>query len=152
MKKIIEIPWKGDERFKRWIKTVESVNISKANGYAFEGRWLQFGKKAELEIGSLILCYRELGTRKNHEPKVTVFRVEEDGRLSSVLETTGWSWALDLRDRVAEILAENKKDDLSDLEKALAALRKILQESSNEPALEALREVEKVLRSEDLIQ
>jgi len=151
MKKIIEIPELGDERFKRWAKKIDRVDLNHSNGYAFEGQWLQYGRKAELEVGTLILLYREVGSRKNHQPKVTVARVEEDGKLNPILKTLGWNWALDLRDSVAELLAE-KKEEVSDLEKALKALRKILQESCNEPALEALREVEKVLRSEDLIQ
>jgi len=61
MKKIVMIPETLDGRKKTWRKHLGSVDKTKANGYAFVGNWLQAGERAELEVGSFILCYDELG-------------------------------------------------------------------------------------------
>ena len=111
VKAIVQIPAKKDDRKKSWAKVLESVDITKSNGYAFVGNWLRRGEKAELPIGSYVLTYDEPGSMKNWYPLVKLYRVTPDG-LEAVLEYEGEigerSWALAVRDRIAEILAESR--------------------------------------------
>ena len=111
MKKIIVIPGTLDYRNKTWRKLLEKVDKEKANGYAFIGSWLREGERAELEVGSLILCYDEVGTR-NWRPVVRLFKVLENG-LEEVYRWEGrvreYSWALAVRDEIAAILTEEQE-------------------------------------------
>ena len=75
MKKIVMVPETLDERKKSWRKLLEGVDKEKANGYAFVGEWLKAGERAELEVGSFILCYDEAGSMKNWYPVVRMFKV-----------------------------------------------------------------------------
>jgi len=109
MKKIVMIPETLDGRKKTWRKHLGSVDKTKANGYAFVGNWLQAGERAELEVGSFILCYDELGSMKNWYPVVRLFKVVENGDgLEEVFYWKGGygerSWALAVRDEIAAIL------------------------------------------------
>jgi len=70
MKKIVMIPETLDERKKTWRKLLEGVDKEKANGYAFVGEWLKAGERAELEVGSFILCYDEAGSMNNDGRKL----------------------------------------------------------------------------------
>ena len=107
-KVIVQIPREG--RWKSWAKLLERVDRSKPNGFAFEGEFLRRGERAEVPVGSLILVYTEEGSRKNWYPVVHVLRAEADGSLTTLLEWVGEvrerSWALAVRDKVAELLAE----------------------------------------------
>jgi len=109
MKKIVMIPETLDERKKTWRKLLTQVDKTKANGYAFIGNWLRAWERAELEMGSFILCYDEPGSVKNWYPVVRVFKVVENG-LEKVYRWEGnfgeRSWALAVRDDIAAILAE----------------------------------------------
>jgi hypothetical protein len=109
MKKIVIIPEALDDRKKSWRKLLTQVDKTKANGYAFIGEWLCEGERAELEVGSFVLCYDETGSRKYTCPVVRLFKVEEN----SLQEVFYWeghygerSWALAVRDDIAAILAE----------------------------------------------
>lgn len=110
MKAIVTIPSAVDSRKRSWAKALRSVDTTKANGYAFEGEWVRRGERAELDVGSLVLMYDEPGSVKNWYPLVRVARVEADGTLHEVLSYEGEvgerSWALAVRDRVADLLAE----------------------------------------------
>lgn len=111
MKKIVMVPETLDDRHKCWRKTLEKVDVTKTNGYAFEGEWLRAGERAELEIGNFILCYDEAGSMKNWYPVVRLFKVVENGNgLEEVYRWEGEvrerSWALAVRDEIAAILAE----------------------------------------------
>lgn len=109
MKKIVMIPETLDRRKKTWRKHLERVDKEKTNGYAFIGEWLRAGERAELGIGSFILCYDEAGSMKNWYPVVRMFKVVENG-LEEVHHWEGdiheRSWALAVRDDIAAILAE----------------------------------------------
>jgi hypothetical protein len=111
MKKIVMIPGTLDGRKKTWRKHLERVDKEKTNGYAFIGEWLREGERAELEMGSFILCYDEPGSMKNWYPVVRLFKVVENG--NGLEEVYRWegdvherSWALAVRDEIAVILAE----------------------------------------------
>ena len=109
MKKIVMIPETLDDRNKCWRKLLAEVDREQSNGYAFIGEWLREGERAEVEIGSLILCYDETGSRKYRRPEVRVFKVVESG-LEEVYHWEGnfgeRSWALAVRDDIADILTE----------------------------------------------
>lgn len=111
MKKIVMVPETLDDRHKCWRKMLEKVDTTKANGYAFVGEWLRAGERAELEMGSFILCYDEAGSMKNWYPVVRMFKVVENG-LEEVFRWEGAvrerSWALAVRDAIAAILAETQ--------------------------------------------
>ena len=109
MKKIVVIPETLDGRKKTWRKLLTQVDKTKANGYAFIGEWLRAGERAELKVGSFILCYDEAGSMKNWYPVVRLFKVLEND-LEEVFRWEGrvreYSWALAVRDDIAAILAE----------------------------------------------
>jgi len=109
MKKIVMIPGTLDDRKKTWRKHLERVDKEQTNGYAFIGNWLRAGERAELEMGSFILCYDEPGSVKNWHPVVRLFKVVEDG-LEEVYHWKGnvreYSWALAVRDEIAALLDE----------------------------------------------
>jgi hypothetical protein len=104
MKKIVEIRYEGDYRFKNWQKVLTSVDLSKSNGYAFRGEFLPAGK-AELEVGTFLLYYGEKGSRRNQDPLAVLKKVTDEG-LEEVYrkEDLGKRWALDVRDEIAEIV------------------------------------------------
>ena len=110
MKKIVIIPETLDDRKKSWRKHLERVDKEKTNGYAFVGEWLKAGERAELEVGSFILCYDEAGSMKNWYPVVRMFKVGVENDLDYVYRWEGnireRSWALAVRDEIAAILAE----------------------------------------------
>jgi hypothetical protein len=114
MKKIVMVPGTLDDRHKCWRKLLEKVDTTKANGYAFVGDWLRAGERAELEVGSLVLCYDDVGSRKNWRPVVRLLKVLENGA-EDFEEVFRWegdfrerSWALAVRDDIAAILAEEQ--------------------------------------------
>jgi hypothetical protein len=110
MKAIVEIQYEGDSRFKKWAKVLKSVDQSKSNGYAFQGDFINSGK-AELEIGTYILFYGEKGSMKYHDPMVSVQKVTENGLEEMYRkEDLDRHWALDVRDEIAKIINEMKKE------------------------------------------
>ena len=110
MKKIVMVPRTLDSRHKCWRKMLEKVDTTKANGFAFIGEWLRAGERAELEVGSLILCYDEAGSMKNWYPVVRLLKVGIENDLEEIFRWEGntreRSWALAVRDEIAAILAE----------------------------------------------
>ena len=108
MKKIVMIPGNLDSRHKCWRKMLTQVDTTKANGFAFVGDWLRAGERAELEVGSLILCYDDVGSRKNWRPVVRLLKVAIENDLEEVFRWDGdfreRSWALAVRDDIAAIL------------------------------------------------
>lgn len=113
MKKIVEIPQSLDSRKKTWRKLLKSVDLTQKTGYAFNGDWLKAGEKDELSIGDHIMAYDEEGSMKNWYPVVRLFRVEESG-LNEVFSWDGStgqrSWALDVRNKIHQIINEKTKE------------------------------------------
>lgn len=108
---ICKVPYPTDDRHKNWAKLVTAVDVTKTNGYAFEGPWLKRGQLAELPVGGVVLLYDEVGSRKNHEPWVTIhvvgpsgFKLDADYKLVSTQSARGLDWALKLRDTAAKLL------------------------------------------------
>jgi len=117
VKSIVIIPSSKDSRKKTWRKQLEGVDKSKSNGYAFIGGWLKAGERAELEAGTFVLTYDEPGSMKNWKPLVRLFKVTGEG-LEKIFDWEGdyceRSWALAVRDKIADILAEAKHEQGED--------------------------------------
>jgi hypothetical protein len=126
---IIDIPDARDYRFKAWRKLVTGVDTTKTNGYAFLGEFLRTGRKAEVEVGSLIMLYDEVGSHRYHLPHVRVARVSEDGTLETLVERkSSADWALEIRDQVAALFRQAATDELTSLRAEAEALRARLAE------------------------
>ena len=112
MKKIVMIPGTMDDRHKCWRKVLTHVDKNQSNGFAFIGDWLRAGERAELEIGSIILAYDVVGSRKNWRPVVRLLKVGVENDLDEIFRWEGdfreRSWALAVRDDIAAILAEEQ--------------------------------------------
>ncbi len=95
----------GDRRFKQWAKWVTAVDLSKTNGYAFEGEFLSLNRKHRLPVGAVILFYGRFGSAKHNKPAVEVCRVGPYGlETIFVKKPLDESWALDVMEDVAALL------------------------------------------------
>jgi hypothetical protein len=118
----IEIPMVGDERHKNWAKVVDSVDSSKASGWAFEGPFVATGGIQDVPIGSVLLVYGERGSRANPQIAARVYRVNPDSTISLEAEAKGKAWARTLRDPVERCLGmDSAVPDLSYLSDQLLA-------------------------------
>jgi len=118
----IEIPLVGDERHKNWAKVVDSVDSSKASGWAFEGPFVATGGIQDVPIGSVLLVYGERGSRANPQIAAKVYRVNPDSTISLEAEAKGKAWARTLRDPVERCLGmDSAAPDLSYLSDQLLA-------------------------------
>ena len=108
-RRIVFISPIGDRRFKRWVKVVTGVDTTIPNGYAFQGTFIGFDRKAELEIGTVLLYFGMEGTRTRQWPCVALKEVTPDG-LETLYERSDLdrSWALDVRDDIAAIVAARR--------------------------------------------
>jgi hypothetical protein len=113
----------GDRRFKQWVKTVERVDTTVSNGYAFEGSFIRFDRKAELPVGTFLLYFGMEGSRRFQRPCVALKEVTPDGRLETIYERDGLdlAWALDVRDDIAAIIAARRSSSSADGAIAAAA-------------------------------
>lgn len=106
-KVIIDLPT-FDDRHKHWIKQVTGVDKEKSNGYAFKGSFLKAGSTVELPVGTLLLYYYGDGSMKNYTVEVEVHRVTPEGLKATDIKTSRdnrkvGGWALDIRDKLAEL-------------------------------------------------
>jgi hypothetical protein len=77
-RRIVFISPIGDRRFKQWVKTVEAVDTTVPNGYAFQGTFVRFDRKVELPIGTLLLYFGMEGSRRFQRPCVALREVTHD--------------------------------------------------------------------------
>jgi hypothetical protein len=122
-RRIVFISPIGDRRFKRWVKVVTGVDTTIPNGYAFQGTFIGFDRKAELEIGTFLLYFGMEGTRTRQWPCVALKEVTPEGRLETLYERDrlDLSWALDVRDDIAAIVAARRSSSSADGAIAAAA-------------------------------
>jgi hypothetical protein len=120
-KVIITMPKPLDSRWKVWVKILERVNVSRQNGYAFVRKFIPLSSKVhdvrlERKVGELIMMYSEEGSNKYHKPTVILFEVTEEG-LKEIFrhECSGHiGWALEVRDKIAQIVEEGDKSKQSE--------------------------------------
>jgi hypothetical protein len=96
-----------------WFKLIESVDITKKDGYAFNGDFLKLDQEIELPIGAIVVEKEPVGSVKSGSHEGNIYRVVEspiDDVLNPHLELIEYfEWRkefLSFRDRVAELLAE----------------------------------------------
>lgn len=119
----VDVPLVGDERHKNWAKVVESVDDTRASGWAFEGPFVATGGIQDLPMGATLLVYGERGSRANPQITARVYTVNPDSTLSLEAEAKGKAWARTLRDPVERCLgADSKAPDLSFISDELLAL------------------------------
>jgi len=119
----VDVPLVGDERHKNWAKVVESVDDTRATGWAFEGPFVATGGIQDLPMGATLLVYGERGSRANPQITARVYTVNPDSTLSLEAEAKGKAWARTLRDPVERCLgADSKAPDLSFISDELLAL------------------------------
>ena len=109
-KVIITIPSPEMTARKSWAKHLVRINTSKTNGFAFEGKWLEIGRKAELEVGAYILIYHDFGSRTRTRSVVQLLRVTPDANLELIMEVQGDDWAIELRDKAAELVNRTESE------------------------------------------
>jgi hypothetical protein len=115
-KVIIDLPDDGLSVSKRqyagaksWIKLLTGVDVTKSDGYAFEGTFCRFNETIEVPDGTWFLAYVEdkSSTGRLRDREVTLYRVT-DGALNEIaFYRTGFGkgWALRCRDQIAAHLA-----------------------------------------------
>jgi hypothetical protein len=103
----VDVPLVGDERHKNWARIVESVDNSKASGWAFEGPFVATGGIQDIPSGSTLLVYGERGSRANPQITARVYTVNPDSTLSLEAEAKGKAWARTLRDPVERCLGQD---------------------------------------------
>jgi len=119
----VDVPLLGDERHKNWAKVVESVDESRASGWAYEGPFVATGGIQDLPMGATLLVYGERGSRANPQIMARVYTVNPDSTLSLEAEAKGKAWARTLRDPVERCLGvDSRAPDLSYLSDELLAL------------------------------
>lgn len=106
-KVIIDLPT-FDDRHKHWIKVLSGVDQDKSNGYAFQGSFAKAGSTVELPVGTILLYYYGSGSMKNYTVEVEVHRVTPEGLKATDIKTSRdnrkvGGWALDIRDKLAEL-------------------------------------------------
>lgn len=104
----IDVPLVGDDRHKNWAKIVTNVDESLATGWAFEGEFIATGGVQDVPAGSIVLVYGERGSRTRPQIAARVLVAHADGTASIVAEAKGRAWARTLRDRVVELLDEQR--------------------------------------------
>jgi hypothetical protein len=126
----------GSGRRTGWARTVRDLDRSRVGAKALVGEYLQDEVETELEVGTLVLQVKPIGSVKNGFDGAALYRVSEQGRLEPCpcsADGLYWDWRkqwLSIADAVAEELnvaaeaAETQGD-------ALVALTDALIESLN---------------------
>ena len=100
----VEVPLVGDARLKNWAKVVDFVDITKADGWAYEGEFVAVGGIVDLEAPCVLVVYGEKGSRGNPQQEARVYTVNTDGSLGLHDTATGRAWARTIRDTVVDLL------------------------------------------------
>ncbi len=115
-------------RRKSWFKHVTKVDISKTNGYAFEGNFISEMTETDLPEGSIIIECIPRGSVKNNLKEGKIFRVEAQG-ITNLEENSEYDWRKDFlsfRDTVAELLSTSTKKTVSEYEEKKQIICRIL--------------------------
>ena len=90
-----------------WTKVVTSVDVTKSNGYAFGGRFINDGEN-DLEVGSVLIQKNPMGSVKHGYDVGVCLVVRPDGSLWQTHDGNGFRWLrefLSFRDHVAAVLS-----------------------------------------------
>ncbi|MDX1689692.1 MAG: hypothetical protein R3290_01585 [Acidimicrobiia bacterium] len=100
----VDVPLVGDARLKHWAKVVDFVDVTKSDGWAYEGEFVADGGIQDLDAPCVLLVYGESGSRGNPQQEARAYVVDTDGTLSLRQTATGRAWARTLRDTVADLV------------------------------------------------
>lgn len=120
-------------RSKFWFKTLTGVDVSKSDGYAFQGNWANFGDTIEVPDGTWLMSYiedvRSSGRMDGRD--VTLYQV----RRGELVKVESWTldesrgWALKIRDEIAALMTKPAEVSvetlLAEREQLLARLAEI---------------------------
>lgn len=112
---IKEITGAGRIRGKVWAKKITAVDVSKQNGYAFEGEFLSaYDQLADFDVGEgdVVLMYCVHGSAK-HPHVYAALVVFKRGGFEIVKLVTGYDYVIKLRDTAAELLQQEKPSPLA---------------------------------------
>ena len=107
---IVEIPAVFDVRHKAWAEHVTRVDENLQSGYAFGGRLLTMGAKADLPEGAYVLVYE----MKRWDAHVDLYCVAEGALQPTGVRAQvpmGRRWALEVRDAVMKLVNGEVADD-----------------------------------------
>lgn len=127
------------ERSKHWIKRLDRVDQTKSNGYAFVGKFVNWGGMEEAPVGTYYLSFQEdrRGSGKLDNIAVELWHVADDG-LTPVKDWELGSqvgWALKVRDEIADLISgEPSREELlkerATLEERIKEIDRLLVEKS----------------------
>ncbi|ADC64720.1 hypothetical protein Ferp_0547 [Ferroglobus placidus DSM 10642] len=116
-------------------KIVEDIDMSKANGYAFIGNFLNTHKEMDLPNGTLLLVVRGEGSW-NH-PRSQAYLIQIKNSKPVVLISENWKNKLTIRDKAKEIIDELKGVDVK-LAEAKRLIIKAIELVGKEKVLEII--------------
>jgi len=115
-----------DHRFRHWVRQVESVDLSKATGYAFVGDFVNEGT-TEVDDGPAVYLVATVEGSRRYQVTTYDVVIRRGAELETTdIETdnTSKGWALRIRDQVAALLddiaAEGERGDPSPGDPGLA--------------------------------
>ena len=88
-----------------WVKEVKSVDQTKADGYCFEGDFVERSGLVDIVPGYFVICNIS-GSRKHQERRYFFVKVNLDGSFENLYEDAiiGRDWALQVRDEIAKLV------------------------------------------------
>lgn len=91
---------------KCWAKIVKRVDKTQSNGFAFIGDFIKANEMIEIPNGVYVLAYEENGSKSLRRSEAKILRATDDGLIETGISvsTTKGDWALQIRDKAAEII------------------------------------------------
>jgi hypothetical protein len=93
---------------KGWSKLVTSVDVTKTDGYAFAGIFLNDNTETDVPVGSVVVQKNPEGSVKNGWESGSCYVIGSDGKLYTT-HSGVYKWKeqfLSLRDRVVKVMAD----------------------------------------------
>lgn len=103
-----------DHRFKQWVKFVDRVDVSKSDGYAFVGDFVESGTVEVPKRKRVLLCAAESGSMRYHKCYYQVCVLNADGTIDAwdIQDNNGEKgWALRMRQDIAELVADVDREN-----------------------------------------
>jgi hypothetical protein len=101
----IPVPDTATGQTSRWCKLLSSVAERAKTGNDWTGDWLEVGKLADLEVGSLIVVGGSTGSRKYGVKTGQLYVVDPDGTPISISYVESNEWAVKQRETARKFLA-----------------------------------------------
>jgi hypothetical protein len=102
---------------KSWFKSIDSVDLTKTNGYAFDGDFLLANTEVELPVGAVVIECVPTGSIKYSGKEGRAYVVDEKEENGLRLELEGYDWRkefLSFRDSVAELVNNSEVNPLAE--------------------------------------